>query len=187
MHRRRYALAAASVVVAVLVSACGDDSPNSPSERIPNYAGSWSGTYTITGCNQTGGVALANICGALGATPPYTFTLTQSSRNVSGTFALGSVQFPNTGGTIGQDGSLALSGTSVSNGITVVVNWSLNMPAQAITGTITQQWTSTTLSGSATVAGSINTAIRAASTTSAVSEQRTIRTPSDLAAAMSSR
>jgi hypothetical protein len=188
MRRQRCLFAAVSVLAAVLVSACGgNDGPTSPSARIPNYAAAWSGTYTITGCNQTGGVALANICGSLGATPPYTFSLTQSSRNVSGSFALGSIQFPNTGGTIAQDGSLALSGTTVSSGITIVVNWALNMPAQAITGTITQQWTSDTLSGTVTVTGSINNAIRAASTTAAVSPQRTIRTPSDLATAVSGR
>jgi hypothetical protein len=93
-------------VVALASAACGGNGgPTDPSPRIPNYAGAWSGTYTITGCNQTGQIAIANICGALGGTPPYTFALTQSQRNVSGSFGLGSIQFPNTGGTIGQDGS----------------------------------------------------------------------------------
>lgn len=145
-----------------LLAACGGkDSPSSPSQtRIPNYGGNWNGTYTVTGCNQTGGVALANICSSLGNTPPYQFNLTQSDRNVSGSFSLGSIGFPSTGGTVGQDGSLALSATSISNGITIVVNWALNLPATAIAGTITQNWQSSTLSGSVVVTGSINNAIR---------------------------
>jgi len=141
--------------------ACGGGD-NAPTPRIPDYSGNWSGTYTVTGCTQSGQIALANVCGLLGNTPPYRFNLTQSDRNVSGTFTMGSITFPNTGGTVAQDGSLAISATTQSNGITVVVTWALNMPASSITGTLTQNWSSAALSGSATVAGSINNAIRGA-------------------------
>jgi hypothetical protein len=103
---------------------------------------------------------LANICGSLGSSAPYTFALTQSSRNVSGTFALGSVTFPGTGGTVASDGSLAMNSTSVANGITVVVNWNLNIVGNALRGTITQIWTSDTLSGQVNVAGTINSSVR---------------------------
>lgn len=148
--------------ICLSVLACGGkDSPSSPSQTtIPSYAGNWSGTYTVTGCNQTGGVALANICGSLGQTPPYRLSFTQSNRNVSGNFTLGSIVFPNTGGSVAQDGSLQIAATTQTNGITVIVNWALNFPSTAITGTITQNWQSDTLSGSAVVAGSINSAIR---------------------------
>lgn len=145
------------LALCVLVSACGND--NKPSENIPNYGGSWRGTYVISGCNQSGGIALANICGNLGSSAPYTFALTQSSRNVSGSFALGNITFPNTGGSVAQDGSLALTGTTVSNGITIVVNWALTLPSTAISGTLTQRWTSDTLSGVANVVGTISTAL----------------------------
>jgi hypothetical protein len=157
-----------ALALCIASCACGGNDATSPSSRTPDYAGSWSGSYTITGCTQSGGVALANICGNLGATPPYSFSLTQSGTNVSGSFALGSVSFPNVGGTVRSDGSLSLQGTSVSNGITVVVTWALNMPANALTGTITQQWTSTGLSGSATVTGNINTAIRSAASRASI-------------------
>jgi hypothetical protein len=145
------------------VAGCGKDSGTQPSERIPSYAGNWSGNYTITGCNQSGSVALANLCGSIGGSAPYTFSLTQNGRNVSGSFFLGSISFPNTGGTVAQDGSLALQGTSISNGITIVVNWALNMPAAALTGTVSQQWTSNGLTGQANVVGSVTTSIRNAS------------------------
>ena len=153
-----------AIVSLVLGSAvaCGGGNSASPSENIPNYGGSWSGTYTITGCTQSGGVGLANICGAIGVTAPYAFTLNQSGRSVTGSFTLGSIPFPSTGGTIGTDGSLALSATSQNNGITIIANWALTLPSTALAGTITQVWTSTTLSGQANVAGVIGTAVHAA-------------------------
>jgi hypothetical protein len=66
MIRRLFALA-----LLVLCTACGGNgSPTAPTPAA-NYAGNWTGTYTITGCNQTGGIAIANICDSLGGTPPY--------------------------------------------------------------------------------------------------------------------
>ena len=178
-----------SLVVAAMLAACGG-SPSSPRVRIPDYAGNWSGTYTVTSCTQSGQAASTNLCGILGTTLPYNFSLTQSDRNVAGSFTLGAIVFSTTGGVIAQDGSLRLSGTTVTSGITIVVDWALNMPAQTITGTTTQQWTSTgptgDLTGSATVTGTINTATRSASAAAAVSAH-TIRKLSDLAAAMSGR
>lgn len=149
-------------VICLWVAGCGGSNNATPSQtRIPTYAGGWTGTYTITGCNQSGSIALANLCGSLGNTPPYRFNLTQSDRNVSGSFSLGSIDFPNTGGSVAQDGSLALSATVITTtGVTVVVNWALTLPSQALAGTITQNWQANGVTGSATVAGSINTAIR---------------------------
>ena len=158
--KNRLALSVAVLCISFLISACGGGSPTSPTPPVANYAGNWTGVYTITGCNQTGGVALANICGSLGTSAPYSFALTQSGSNVAGTFTLGSVAFPSTGGTVGSDGSLALSATTVSNGITIIVNWNLRMSGTAMSGAITQTWSSTTLSGNATVAGTISTATR---------------------------
>lgn len=153
-----------AIGLGLVVAACGgDDGGTSPSARIPTYAGNWSGQYLISGCTQSGLVALANICGTLGQSAPYAFSLTQSSRNVSGSFRLGSIQFPSTGGAIGQDGSLALSATSVSEGISITVNWALQMPASALTGTVAQRWTSTGLTGEANVTGSISNATKTAS------------------------
>jgi len=147
------------VFVLAFAVSCGR-SPTSPSSKTPNYAGAWSGAYTVTGCNQTGGVGAANVCGSIGASAPYTLTLSQSSTSVTGSFFLGSISFPSTGGTIEPGGSLSLQATSVSNGITVIVTWHLNMSGSALTGTISQIWTSNTLSGQANVAGTINSAAK---------------------------
>jgi len=150
------------LTLGLMTAACGSSSTSPSEPPIPNYSGTWSGTYLISGCNQTGGIALANVCGTLGSSAPYTFSLTESGRNVSGSFALGTISFPSTGGTIATDGSLALSGTSVSNDITIVVNWALNMPTTVMTGTITQIWTSNVLSGQVNVVGTISNATRTA-------------------------
>ena len=116
----------------------------------------------ITGCTQTGIFTLANLCGSIGSAPPYGFVLTQSSRNVSGTFTLGSLAFGSTGGTVDANGSLGLSSTHTESGVTIVATWALNMPASAIAGTLTQVWTSNGSAGQATVVGTISTAGRTA-------------------------
>jgi hypothetical protein len=148
--------------ILVATAACGSSSsPSSPSAApVANYSGNWSGAYSVTGCTQNGGVALANICGALGNTPPYSMNLSQTGRNVAGTFRLGSIDFPSTGGAVGSDNSLQLNATSLNNGVTIVVSWNLRMATNQMSGTVSQQWASDTLSGGATVAGTINTATR---------------------------
>lgn len=147
------------VGVLLLCAACGG-SPTAPSVKTPNYAGAWHGNYTLSGCTQSGGVALANVCGNLGSTPPYTMTLTQNGTSVTGSFTLGSINFPNTGATIAADGSLGLQATTINQGITIVVTWALTLPNNVLAGTVTQNWTSDTLSGSASVVGTIATALR---------------------------
>ena len=149
----------AMLLLAVLTAACGGN-PNAPSQNNAHYAGTWTGSYTITGCNQTGGIALANICGNLGASAPFTFTLSQSNTSVTGSFLLGTISFPSTGGTIGADGSLTLQATTVSNGVTIVVTWHLNESGTTLTGTVTQIWTSDTLSGQVNVTGTITSAVK---------------------------
>ena len=146
-----------TLLILPFLAACG--SKTAPSPPLANYAGSWQGTYTITGCTQSGGVALANICGNLGASAPYRFNFTQNGTSVTGSFFLGTISFPSSGGTMGSDGSLALQATTINNGITIIVNWALHStPNSVITGTVTQVWTSTTLSGQANVAGIIASA-----------------------------
>lgn len=141
----------------------GDKNPASSTPPIQSYEGSWGGNYTITGCTQSGGVSLANICGALGNSAPYHFNFTQSQRSVTGSFTLGSVTFPSTGGTVNTDGSMQLQATSINSGITVIVTWNLTNSGNAIGGTVSQVWTSTSLSGQANVAGNITSAVKGAS------------------------
>jgi hypothetical protein len=147
-------------VVAAAAACGGGGNSTAPSENIPSYAGSWSGIYAITGCNQSGDVSLADICGILGDSAGYTFSLTQSGRNVSGSFALGGVTFPATSASVANDGTLALSATSVTGGVSILVNWVLTTTASGLGGTVSQRWTSSGLSGEANVSGRISNSAR---------------------------
>ena len=63
-------------------------------------------------------------------------TLTQTGRNVSGTFRLGSIEFPSTGGAVGTDDSLQLNATLNNDGVTIIVSWNLRMASNQMSGTI---------------------------------------------------
>jgi hypothetical protein len=160
------------MALTVAMTACSKESPTAPSAApIPNYAGTWTGTYTITGCTQQGGMALVNICADMGSSMPYQFNFQQSGSSVTGSFMMGSINFPSTGGTVASDGSLPLQATTIRNGVTIIVNWALRNaggPNPVITGTVTSAWTSTTLSGQTNIAGTMASSIRggAASATS---------------------
>jgi len=151
----------AVLLALTLSTACGDSSPTSPTPSTPNYAGTWTGTYAITSCTQTGGVADANVCGAVGgSTQGFSMQLAQSGSTVTGSFNLGTVPFANASGTIAADGGLELRGNGTANGIAAAVTWSLRLPASSLTGTVAQTWSSSTLTGQANVAGSISSATR---------------------------
>jgi hypothetical protein len=112
-------------------------------------------------------MSLARICDNMGQTAPYSFNFQQSGSSVTGSFMLGSINFPSTGGTVGSDGSLSLQATAIRDGVTVISTWALHNPGgtnPAITGSISQAWTSTTLSGQVNIAGTIGSSIRGATT-----------------------
>lgn len=99
-HMNRLLALAFVAFLAVVGSACGgsSSSPTAAAPVIPQYGGIWSGTYTVSTCTQTGGVALANLCGpgnfSAGSVLPFTMTLAQISTSIpQGVFSLGSVAF----------------------------------------------------------------------------------------------
>jgi len=146
-------------------SACSGNSGTAPTpENIPSFAGNFSGVYAITGCSQSGDVSLADVCGLLGNSAGYTFSLTQNGRSITGTFALGGVTFPATSGSVASDGTLALSATAVNGDVSVRVNWVLNSTGSDLTGTLTQRWTASGLSGEANVSGRISNSARTSTT-----------------------
>jgi hypothetical protein len=133
----------------------GDDSPTSSAPPIPNYTGIWSGSYTITNCTQSGALAVANLCSTLGNTAPFTLNVGQqaTTHTVQGTFNLGSIPFTIAPSTVGANGALTFSGTSLNNGITVFVTWTLTSP---IVGGLTQVWSSSGLTGQLNLTAVIN-------------------------------
>ena len=75
--------------------ACGGGSGPAapmPGPTIPSYAGTWTGTYLVSSCTNSGVFADVALCSqVLNTTASVTFTLAQSDRTVTGTFTLGSL------------------------------------------------------------------------------------------------
>ena len=128
----------------------------------PNYAGTWTGTYTVSSCTNSGFFADASLCSSvLNTTAAFGFVLTQSNRTVTGTFSLGSLSSLPVSTTIGNDGSLTLSAPVLQGSFTLNTTWTLQQAtAGALTGQTRQVWTVTGQSGDAVLQGSIVSAAR---------------------------
>ena len=95
---------------------------------LPSLGGTFTGTYAVTSCSQSGQAALADICDyfPIGALWPYTFNFTQSVDVVSGRFFLDTIEFDNLSGTIGLGGNLILSARAIDPWQdTIDVTWNL--------------------------------------------------------------
>jgi hypothetical protein len=85
---------------------------------VNSYTGSWSGTYQIRVCDQSGSLADARWCqslGGVGAVLPATLVVEQPSSadftRARGTLALESLQGPPIPGVVTEDGHLNLGGS----------------------------------------------------------------------------
>lgn len=77
---------------------------------LPNYQGTWSGSYVITGCSHSGYFATNNYCGKyypMGSTGTMDFNLTQNRDVVQGTAKLFSIS-TTTSGSVQMGGILVL-------------------------------------------------------------------------------
>jgi len=135
---------------------------------LPNYAGTWSGSYFITGCSHSGAYASANFCGSFPTNQvlPYNFVLTQTADSVAGRFFLGTIQFDQTTAPVAVDGSMTLTSRTTNGTASIDVVWGLNSTqAGRVTGSHRQVWRTAGFSGE----GDVNATIRDSSRTSAVS------------------
>jgi hypothetical protein len=155
-------------VVALFVSACGgSNSPTAPAVVVPQYGATWSGSYTVTGCTQTGDLISVNICTnfASGTVLPFTMTLAQTGTAITpGTFSLGTAAFVMQPATIGPNGALTIVGTYASSPVVVVTTWALTAP---IIGTQSQAWTAQGLTGQVTVTSVVGSTVKTASVVTA--------------------
>jgi hypothetical protein len=158
---------AIAVTGLLLLVACGgggggggpiDPEPLPP----PNYAGTWTGTYAVSSCTNSGFFADAALCGSVvNTTAAFSFVLSQSNRTVTGTFSLGALTSPAVSATIGSDGALTLSARLLQNVFTIDTTWTLQQAtAGALTGQTRQVWTASGQSGEAVLQGSIVSATR---------------------------
>jgi hypothetical protein len=155
-----------AIVGALPTMACGGGSgPGAPmpGPTIPSYAGSWTGTYLVSSCTNSGVFADAGLCSqALNTTASVTFTLAQSDRTVTGTFSLGALTSSQATATIAGDGSLTIVAPVQEGVFSIATTWTLQQPTPgALAGQTQQVWTASGQTGGATLQGSIVSVTRA--------------------------
>jgi hypothetical protein len=129
---------------------------------VPDYQGNWLGSYVVSSCSQTGGLAVGNPCGTLFSTNaalPLAFQFTQSADVLSGRTSLGQLLSDNLSSPIATNGSVLILVTATSSGTTWAESWNLisTQPGR-ISGTLRFVLTSNAFTGSVTVeANLINT------------------------------
>ena len=105
---------------------------------LPNYQGTWSGSYIIASCNATGDFLLSGFCDifAVGTVLPINLVLTQDQDRVTGRFYLGDLSSDTTG-PVATNGQLLLTGLVPSDPFTVdvVLQLQSTTPGQ-ISGTL---------------------------------------------------
>jgi hypothetical protein len=115
---------------------------------IPNYEGTWSGTWAVTNCTVSGRFP-SSWCNGVRGSFPATLKLLQAKDVVSGTWTLqeanGNVQ-----GTVANDGTLNLTGSSLQSGVTIKISsWSTRTTDNiSKAGTFVLTWTISGVSGS---------------------------------------
>ena len=125
---------------------------------LPNYAGSWSGFYTIVSCTPTDGFAAKNLCDSfnIGQTRQYGLQLTQNADVVSGITIIGILGSTTASGTVNMDGSLTLTPPIFVGTVEIDLVWKLTCAqANAIGGTVTQTWTDLVTPGQMVIEGAL--------------------------------
>lgn len=111
---------------------------------LPSYAGSWQGSYVVTGCQATGDIARIGFCGNFfsGQVLNMQLETSQSDDRVTGAFALGGNVGSLNSSTVSESGVLPLTGLHTSsNGNIRLDNARLESgTAGTITGSFDQTW-----------------------------------------------
>lgn len=139
---------------------------------LPGYQGAWSGSYYVTGCSQTGDFKTIDVCSGFPVNHvfPTNLTLTQNRDGVQGRVFLGSLGADATG-LIQTDGRLLITAAVQESGTTIETSWTLQSTTPGrITGTLSQQWRHSGMSGEMRV----NTRIRDLNRTSSVMAARAV-------------
>jgi hypothetical protein len=134
---------------------------------MPSYAGNWTGTYAITGCQSSGDLSAIRFCSdffSIGDVLNMGFSLSQTDDRVTGSFSLGDVQGSLNSSTVAEAGHLPISGVATSNTVTITIqNARLDSPSVGtLGGNFEQSWTVSGASGS----GIVSCAVRSVTRTS---------------------
>jgi len=158
---------------------------------LPNFQGTWSGSYIVTGCTQTGAFALADVCDDTFSTNrvlPMSMTSTQTRDAVNGQFALGSVAGSGSG-PVQTGGELNFVGTARSGDLSLDTTWSMHSAQPGrITGAARFIARFSGLSGEARIDVTIRDLNRTSSVqTGAPAVSRPVTSLADLSAALAGR
>jgi hypothetical protein len=135
---------------------------------VPNYAGVWSGKYTVTSCVQTEGFIDTNLCAQfpVGQEKPFAFQFSQTADVLTGQTALGQLGSTTFTANIESDGSVSFT-TSTFFGTSIINSeWHLfSTQAGTIGGTVTQTWQDQNTTGEMDVVGGLSPPTKIASIT----------------------
>lgn len=109
---------------------------------VPDFQGTWSGSYFIDGCQQSGDFAAIRFCSDFpaGRVLPTNLVLTQTDDRVEGRLFLGTLSADGRG-PIDPGGTLTLTGTIASSGFTIDTIWLLRSEtAGRATGRFDMVW-----------------------------------------------
>jgi Big-like domain-containing protein len=128
---------------------------------LPNYGGSWSGSYAINDCQSTSTFAQAGFCSSFfrGQILNMNLSISQSRDAVTASFALGSLVGSGASGTVSEPGSVPLAGGVVSSTFRIdLQNFVVDSPQPGvITGHFDQVWSGGGFSGTARIISDIRT------------------------------
>jgi hypothetical protein len=137
---------------------------------LPNFAGTWSGTYVVTGCQSSLEFTTVGFCGLFteGETLDLTMALSQNRDSASGGFALANVVGSFTTGTVAGSG-LAITGTAPNQAFLITVEARFDSStAGIITGTMDQTWSNGSISGSARLSSTVRRMTRTSGLTTEI-------------------
>jgi hypothetical protein len=154
----------------VIAAECQHGRASATVRVVPDYHGSWSGTYRMVSCMATGDLAREDACDLLDtpAIAGMSLRLNQSRAEVSGTLTLGMLS-GDVQGAIAAPGHLDLHGAIryQENGVTISIDlrdWQTLASGTRMTGAFTQSWTATGASGSMIVACELQDVVRTSET-----------------------
>ncbi len=142
---------ARAVGISFLLGAAACSTSSAPSPSTPNYAGTWTGGYTITSCTNVDapGDTPVNLCASIERNDVYRFNLSQTGRTVTGTYTLVNALFScpcggdygtlDMSGTIAADGTLAIvaTGSPRATGLTASIEFDVKLATPSmLTGTV---------------------------------------------------
>jgi len=140
---------------------------------VPDYDGSWFGTYVVSSCTDSGDFRDSIKFCADGFPPgsqlPLTASFSQAMDALTANIMLGAVATNPVTSTIGSDGSVSLATAAIvaDNPLRVDVTLRLSSPAAgSIVGTLSQTWTYPGVTGSAQFQANISPPLSRAGTRS---------------------